>query len=60
MPITEVYLLFYQSAIPTCKDLQRENPLIYLIHFQMWAFLKNLLTKLLKAQVIVDAGSVDW
>ena len=58
-PITEVYLLFFQSVIPSFTKLnqllQRESPSIYMIFSQIRAFLKNLLIKFIQPQVIVDA-----
>lgn len=42
-PMTEVYLMFFQSAITMFSNfnrfLQREDPLIYLMHAQMESFM---------------------
>ena len=48
-PITEVYLLFYESVLQTFinfnKFLQREDPLIPVISKQMSSFLTKLAEK---------------
>lgn len=58
--MTEVYLLFYQSVIPLFtrfnKLLQREDPVIFLISKEIIAFVKNLLSRFVKPQHIVDAS----
>ena len=47
-PITELYLLFYQSALQVFLHFnmfrQREDPLIPMIHKQMMSFLTKLAT----------------
>ena len=59
-PITEVYLLFYQSVFPLFtrfnKLLQRDDPVIYLLYSQMATFLKRLMTRFVKPEVVVAAG----
>ena len=61
-PITEIYLLFYQSVIPVFTRLnqllQHGDPLIYLLYSQMRAFLKNLISRFVKPQYIVGAGAL--
>ena len=58
-PITEVYLLFFQTIFPLFtrfnKLLHRDNPVIYLLYSQMTIFLKQLMTRFIKPQVIVAA-----
>ena len=58
-PVTEVYLLFYQSAlqgfISFNKFLQREDPLIPVIYDQMLSFLKKLASKFVKVSTLKDA-----
>lgn len=59
LPMTEVYLLFYQSALQTFVDfnkfLQRANPLIPIICDQMNAFITKLASKLLPVAAIKAA-----
>ena len=59
-PITEVYLLFYQSVFPLFtrfnKLLQRDDPVTYLLYSQMTTFFKRLMTRFIKPEVIVAAG----
>ena len=47
--VTEVYLLFYQSVLQLFfslnKFLQREEPIIPVVYFQLHAFMKKLLSK---------------
>ena len=61
-PITEVYLLFYQSVLPMFTHLnlffQREDPNIYLIMTSIRRFLQKLLSKFLRVQVIKDATDI--
>ncbi|KAI4818765.1 hypothetical protein KUCAC02_004065 [Chaenocephalus aceratus] len=51
-PLTEVHLLFYQALLPTfcqCNLLfQRQHPCIYLLHGQVRAFIRKLMSKFLK------------
>lgn len=58
-PVTEVYLLFYQSAlqgfISFNKFLQREDPIIPVIYDQMLSFLKKLGSKFIKVSTLKDA-----
>ena len=52
--IVEVYLLFYQYALPIFtnfnKFLQREDPLIYVLEEQMHLFLTKLSSKFVKPE----------
>ena len=58
-PMTEIYLLFFQSVIPTFTRfnqlLQREDPSIYLLHSQIRAFVKNIICRFIIPQEIVKA-----
>ncbi|XP_034082868.1 uncharacterized protein LOC117553157 [Gymnodraco acuticeps] len=51
-PLTEVHLLFYQALLPTfCQFnllFQRQHPCIYLLHGQVRAFIRKLMSKFLK------------
>ncbi|KAK1896094.1 Presenilins-associated rhomboid-like protein mitochondrial [Dissostichus eleginoides] len=51
-PLTEVHLLFYQALLPTfCQFnllFQRQHPYIYLLHGQVRAFIRKLMSKFLK------------
>jgi hypothetical protein len=55
-PMTEIYLLFYQSALQTFvkfnKFLQREDPLLSIMVDQMVSFLRKLSSKFLKPVAI--------
>ena len=59
-PMTEVYLLFYQSALQTFvhlnKFLQREDPLLPVLHQQMASFLSKLVSKFLPPSTIKAAN----
>lgn len=61
-PMTEVYLFFYQSVLPTFTQvnllLQREDPNIYLIADAIRIFLKKLLSKFVTIQVIRDTRDI--
>ena len=64
-PLTEVYLLFYQSVLPTFTQinllLQREDPNIYLVADAI--FLRKLLSKFVTLQAIKmeeDVRKVDF
>ena len=66
-PLTEVYLLFYQSVLPTFTQvnllLQREDPNIYLVADSIRVFLKKLLSKFVTLQAIRaedDVTKVDF
>ena len=52
-PLTEIYLLFYQSVLPVFNHfnlfLQREDPCIHLVYDY---FLKKFVSKFVKADVI--------
>ncbi|KAK6191363.1 hypothetical protein SNE40_003074 [Patella caerulea] len=60
--MTEVYLLFYQSVLPVFttfnKFLQREDPCIHAVYPQMTSFLKKLLGKFVRIDVIKTNLSV--
>ena len=57
-PMTELYLLFFQSSIVTFtnfnKFLQREEPLIYSIYDHMQTFMNKLAGKFMKPNVIQE------
>jgi len=61
-PMTEVYLLFYQSVLPTFTHLnlllQREDPTIYLVAEEIRAFLQKLLSKFVKLRAIKAANDI--
>ena len=54
--MTEVYLLFLQSATPFFTNfnqfLQKEEPLVYLLHEEMQKFMKKLASQFVKPEVI--------
>ena len=56
-PMTEIYLLFMQSVLPTFNDtnkfLQSEEPLIHCLQPQLFGLLKKLLSKFVKPSLIV-------
>ena len=56
-PMTEVYLLFMQSILPTfnCtnKFLQREEPLIHSLQPQLFSLMKKLLSKFVTPSILV-------
>lgn len=58
-PMTEIYLLFFQSILPTLnyanKFLQREEPLIHLLQPQLLSLVKKLLSKFVKPPVLVES-----
>ena len=57
--MTEIYLLFMQSILPTFnyanKFLQREALLIHCLHPQLFSLMKKLLSKFVKPSVLVDS-----
>ncbi|CAB4036850.1 PREDICTED: uncharacterized protein LOC107326933 [Paramuricea clavata] len=57
-PMTEVYLLFFQSIMPSfthCNQfLQQEEPLIHVLQPQLERMLRNILAKFVKASVIAE------
>ena len=59
-PMTEVYLLFYQSSLQSFIQfnmfLQREEPIIPFIHEQMRSFLRKLASKFVTLQEIKDVN----
>ena len=67
-PMTEVYLMFYQSTLQVFisfnKFLQREYPIISVIIDQINSFLRNLFGRFLKVAAIKQAGadisSIDY
>ena len=58
-PMTEVYLLFYQSALQAFvhfnKFLKREDPLIPILYDQIVAFLRKLASRFILVSVIKEA-----
>ncbi len=66
-PMTEVYLLFYQSVLPTFTRmnllLQREDPNIHLVADSIRVFMRKLLSKFVTIQAIKaedDVTLVDF
>lgn len=61
-PMTEVYLLFYESVLPTFTHvnlfLQREDTSIYLVADVIRAFLKKLLSKFVILQAIREQDDI--
>jgi hypothetical protein len=59
-PVTEVYLLFYQSALQCFinfnKFLQGEDPLIPIIYEQMVSFLQKLASMFVKVATLKSVG----
>ena len=57
-PMTEVYLLFFQSVMPSFTHcnmfLQREEPLIHVLQPQLTRMLRNILAKFVKPSVIAE------
>ena len=65
-PLTEVYLLFFQSVLPVFTHdnqlLQREEPLIHILQPQLTKLLKNVLAKFVNPPVIascLQAGTLS-
>ena len=60
-PLSEVYLFFYHATLQLFvnlnKFLQREDPIIYVMHDQLHSFVKNLLGKFVSVSTIRDAVS---
>ena len=60
-PLTEIYLLFFQSVLPTftyCNQfLQREEPLIHVLQPQLLKLLQNVLSKYVKPTVLAESLS---
>ena len=60
--MTEIYLLFFQSILPTLnctnKFLQRDEPLIHLLQPHLLSLVQNVLSKFVKPTVLV-AGLND-
>ena len=61
-PMTEIYMLFYQSVLPTFTHfnllLQREDPNIYLVADAIRSFLTKVLSKFIKLPVIRDTDDI--
>ena len=61
-PMTEVYLLFYQSVLPVFNHfnqfLQREDPCIHLVHECCESLLKKLLVKFVKLSTIKTTATL--
>ena len=59
-PMIEAYLLFYQTALQTFVHfnmfLQRENPVVPIIHAQINSFLQKLASKFLTVQAVKAAN----
>ena len=57
-PVSEIYLMFFQSAIALLTNfnrfLQREDPLIYLMHTQMETFLNKLAVKFIRPEKVME------
>ena len=57
-PMSEIYLMFFQSAIALLTNfnrfLQREDPLIYLMHAQMEKFLNKLAVKFTRPEKVME------
>ena len=60
--MTETYLMFFQAVIPTFTTvnefLQRGEPVIYLLLYQLESFLKKLAGKFIRIDAIVAANKV--
>jgi hypothetical protein len=58
-PMTEIYLLFFQSILPTLncanKFLQREEPLIHLLQPQLFSLVKKVLAKFVKPSLLMES-----
>lgn len=61
-PMTEVYLLFYESVLPTFTHinllLQREDPNIYLVADAIRCFFRKLLSKFVTLQAIREQSDI--
>lgn len=62
-PMTEVYLMFYQSTLQIFvsfnKFLQREYPIISVMYGQINSFLRNLFGRFLKVTTIKEASDIS-
>ena len=62
-PVVEVYLLFYQAALPTFtvinKFLQREDLCIYAAHEQLHGFVRRLLGKFVEISEMKAASRLE-
>ena len=67
-PMTEVYLMFYQAVLQVYVRfnafLQREDPLIPVLHSEVNSFLKKLFSRFIKVAAIqavkADIVSIDY
>ena len=61
-PMTEVYLLFYQATmqifVTMNKFLQREDPIISVMHGQITQFMKKLLGRFVSTRAIQEAADI--
>ena len=61
-PMAEVYLLFYESILPTFTNInllfQREDPRLYLVSDAIRSFLRKLLSKFLTIESIRSADVI--
>lgn len=62
-PTTEIYLMFFQAIFPVFttlnKFLQRETPCVHLLYDKLESFLRKLLGKFLKVNVLQDLDDVE-
>ena len=62
-PLTEVYLLFYQSVLPVFNHfnlfLQRDGPCVHLVHDHCQSLLKKVLGRFVQTEVIKAAHSLS-
>ena len=62
-PMTEIYLLFFQSVLPTFNRcnlfLQREEPSIFLVADGIKSFLKSLIGRFLTIESILSSDNVE-
>lgn len=63
-PMSEIYLMFFHSAIALLTNfnrfLQREDPLIYLMHAQMEKFLNKLAVKFTRPEKVMEHKTKVW
>ena len=61
-PMTEIYLMFYQSVLPVFTQLslflQREEPCVHLVKSQIMTFIQNLLEKFVKISKIKESDNL--
>lgn len=62
-PLSEVYLLFYQSILPVFSKfnlfLQREDPCIHLVYDHCQSLLRKLLNKFMEVSALRDQNACD-